>query len=360
MNKSRLYWIGFLLFSICCFIGVWLYFLFTSVVPQDGGVIYYLHQNASKKQVLADLSQQGLIQPSPVFSIYTYFHRSDHLKAGEYLFKKGSTPASIWKQITTGTGLLYHPFTIIPGWSFEQLRHELLQKQDLQHTTASLDNKQIMDRLGFPTLYPEGEFFPETYFYTKGSSDFTILKRAFLLMQAKLAEAWKNHEAGLPYKNAYEALIVASLIEKEAFLKTERPIISGVILNRLKKDMLLQIDPTVIYGLGSRYDGKIRKENLTEDTVYNTYVHKGLPPTPIAMPSLDSIMAAMHPQNHDYYYFVARGDGSHQFSKTLVEHNQAVTTVQVKQQHQSYLNDGYVNKYLYILINQHLNDLLKV
>lgn len=343
MKKSRFYLIGFLFF-IVCLVSIWLHFLFSSVISDENGKIYYLHAGAAKKTVIADLAQQGIIRSPWLFAWYAYFHQKDQLKKGEYHFKQGTTPPSIWRQLTTGTGLVYHPLTIIPGWTFAQLRQELLQKTDLQHVTAPLSDRQIMLRLGYPNLAPEGEFFPETYFYTRDSSDFLILKRAFLLMQNKLNAAWQQRAPNLLYKNAYEALIAASLIEKEAFLPSERPIIAGVIINRLKKNMLLQIDPTVIYGLGNRYDGKIHKENLQEDTVYNTYLHKGLPPTPIAMPSLDAILAAIHPQSHDYYYFVAKGDGSHQFSKTLIEHNEAVTTTQFKQ-HQSYLNKDYLNKY---------------
>jgi UPF0755 protein len=181
-----------------------------------------------------------------------------------------------------------------------------------------------MLHLGAANLKPEGEFFPETYYFTKGNSDLILLKHAFKAMQSKLNDAWSKRASALPYKNAYEALIAASLIEKEAYLSKERPIIAGVLVNRLKKEMLLQFDPSVIYGLGERYTGKLSKANLLENTAYNTYLHKGLPPTPIAMPSLASISAALHPEQNDYYYFVAKGDGSHQFSKTLLEHNAAV------------------------------------
>ena len=181
-----------------------------------------------------------------------------------------------------------------------------------------------MNRLGDAALAPEGQFFPETYYYTKGSSDLVILKRAFDLMQSNLKEAWETRSPNLPYKNVYEALIAASLIEKEAYFDAERPVIAGVLVNRIRKNMLIQFDPTVIYGLGLRYNGKIHKQDLLENTPYNTYVHKGLPPTPIAMPGRTSINAALHPDNTDYLYFVARSDKSHQFSKTLFEHQAAV------------------------------------
>lgn len=336
------------------FISIWLYFLFTSTVKQEKGIIYYLRAGTSKQVLVKELSQQGIINHPLMFSLFAYPQKFAQLKTGEYLFPRGSTPFSIWRQITHGTGLYYRGFTIIPGWSFVQLRHALSLTDTLKDTIYELDNKQIMTLLGNPNLAPEGQFFPETYYYTRGVSNLIILKHAFDLMQLRLNQIWNSRANGLPYKNAYEALIAASLIEKEAYLNTERPIIAGVLINRLRKNMLLQIDPTIIYGMGDRYLGKINKENLVEDTIYNTYIHKGLPPTPIAMPSEASLMAAVHPQVHDYYYFVTKGDGSHQFSKTLPEHNAAV---QKFVRHQtSYLNETSIHKYIYpILPNPRLS-----
>lgn len=350
MKKPLLYLTSLILFAACCFLGMGLYALYMPVVSNPAGVTYFLKPGSSKKAVIADLSQQGLVSLPLFFSLYTYPQKTVPLKTGEYLFPKGSTPASIWRQVSTGRGLVYHPFTIIPGWSFNQLRSQLAQTKDLRHTTAALTDKQVMERLGYPQLAPEGEFFPETYYYTKGIADFVILKRAFDLMQKKLKTAWETRSPNLPYKNDYEALIAASLVEKEAYLSAERPVIAGVLVNRIRKDMLLQFDPTVIYGLGDRYTGKIYKQDLLQDTAYNTYVHKGLPPTPIAMPSFASIEAATRPAVHDYYYFVAKGNGSHQFSKILPEHNAAVSAathqvVTVPAQ-SSYFNDGKVRRYL--------------
>ncbi len=293
--------------------------------------------------MILQLTQQGIIKHPFLFSLFVFPQRNAQLKTGEYLFPNGATLYSIWKQITSGTGLFYHPFSIIPGWSFSQLRHELAQAQGLRHITATLNDQQMMERLGYPHLAPEGEFFPETYYYTKGIPDLVILKRAIDLMQIRLHELWQHRDAELPYKNEYEALIVASLIEKEAYLNSERPMISGVLINRLKKNMLLQCDPTIIYGLGERYDGKIHKENLLEDNPYNTYIHRGLPPTPIAMPSTVSIEAALHPQKNDYLYFVAKGDGSHLFSKTLNEHNIAVDSA-IK--HNTNFNESLVRRHM--------------
>jgi UPF0755 protein len=341
--QSTFFFISIL--SACCMLGLWLFFLYVPIITQSEGATYYLRPGTSKKMLVSELKQQGIFSHSKLFSLYIYFHFNSQLKTGEYFFAKGSTLDSMWIQMTTGKGLVYHPFTIIPGWSFTRLRQEL-QTSSLNHQTAQLNDKQIMESLGSPYL-PEGEFFPDTYYYTKGISDLIILKKAFLLRQQKLNSQWQHRAPQLPYKDPYEALIAASLIEKEAHLSSERPIIAGVLINRLRKDMLLQFDPTVIYGMGERYTGKIYKNNLTEDTAYNTYLHKGLPPTPIAMPSDASVEAALHPQENDYFYFVARGYGSHQFSKTLVEHKAATATLMemIKQQH-AYFNETKVSHYL--------------
>ncbi len=323
MKKSANYIIGILLLIIC-FFSLWGYLFFTPVIQKKSGVIYYLRPGTSKKQLAVDLSQQGMIRYPGLFLLFVYPQTDAQLKTGEYFFPKGSTLNSIWKQVTQGKGFYYHAMVIVPGWTFNQLRQALQKEPALRHVIAKWDDRQIMQELGHAELAPEGEFYPETYYYTRDSLDLVILKRAFDLMQNRLAELWQQRALGLPYKNAYEALIAASLIEKEAYLNSERPVIAGVLVNRLQKNMLLQFDPTVIYGLGQRYDGKIYKQNLRENNAYNTYMRKGLPPTPIAMPSLFSLQAAIHPDKNDYFYFVAQGNGRHQFSKTLPEHDAAV------------------------------------
>lgn len=328
MKKKIAITIRLFLLLIICFVSVWMYAVFIPVISKEEGYVYYLRAGIGKKQLITDLSQQGIIQHPFLFALYIYPQSMIHLKKGEYLFHKGSTFSSIWKQVTNGTGFFYHAFTIVPGRTFNQLRNELLQEPALHHITAKWNDQQIMQWLGYPALAPEGEFFPETYYYTRDVPDLVILQRAFDLMKNKLAGVWVQRSPNLPYKNAYEVLIAASLIEKEAFLSAERPIIAGVLVNRLRKNMLLQFDPTVIYGLSNRYVGKIHKQDLLENTPYNTYIHRGLPPTPIAMPSLASLQAAVHPDKNDYFYFVAKGDGSHQFSKTLSEHHAAVKKAQ--------------------------------
>lgn len=340
MKKSQVYLSIIIL--VCCLAG-WFIYLDIPRVQQNQGVTYYLRSGTSNKIFVADMQKIGIIGNSLLLTFYILPQKSAQLKTGEYLFPKGSNLFSIWYQVTNGKGLMYRPFTIVPGWSFAQLREELLKVSGLHHASAKLTDNQIMQLLGSSAL-PEGEFFPDTYYYTKDIPDLVILKRAYHSMQLKLKDAWQHKEPDLPYENEYEALIAASIIEKEAYVSTERPLIAGVMVNRLKKDMLLQVDPTVIYGLGSRYDGKIHKSNLLENTPYNTYLHKGLPPTPIAMPSMSAINAALHPAENDYLYFVAKGDGSHQFSKSLVEHQAAVAESSAQRQHE--FKENLVQQYL--------------
>lgn len=323
------------------------YLLQKPVVKQSAGVIYDLPAGRSKKAAIHELYQQHIIKHPYLFALYGYLHASSQLKAGEYLFPKDASVLSIWKQITTGTGLYYRPFMIIPGWTFAQLRQVIAKTPELKQTVADLSNQQIMAKLGFPNVSPEGEFLPETYHYTKGDTDFSILKRSFTLMQNKFGQLWLQRAQDLPYNTPYKALIVASLVEKEAYLNSERPIIAGVIINRLNKGMLLQIDPTVIFGMGAKYNGNITKADLKTDTPYNTYTRKGLPPTPIGMPSLGAIDAVLHPQKHDYIYFVAKGDGSHQFSRTLDEHNAAVSKATTLRKEKRFFNESRVRDYLY-------------
>lgn len=337
MRKGRTILLSLLVVGVAI-AGFWLKFLYTPIVNDVKGFQYRVQAGASIKSVINDLREKDIIK-HPIFfnTLVRLRGDSQELKAGEYLFPNGTTPSSMLNQLMTGSGMVYHAFTIVPGWSFKELSDALLKENTVRHTLPRLSHQEIMARLGHPELNPEGQFFPDTYFFAEGSADFVILKRAFKSMQEKLTAAWNTREPGLPFKNPNEVLIAASLVEKEAYLKQERTVIAAVLINRLRHGMLLQFDPTVIYGMGYRYVGNITKENLLEDTPYNTYLHKGLPPTPIAMPSLDSITATVHPDHNEYFYFVARGDGSHQFSKTLVEHYAAVS--EVKKQNPWFFND---------------------
>lgn len=333
---------------------VWLHFLYAPVVKDDQGVRYTLKPGSTVNTLIKDLSDQHIITHPQLFRLLVRLHDSAHkLKAGEYLFPKGSTPSSILNQIVLGKGLVYYPFTIISGWNIQQLRAALLQEGKLQHIVSTLSDEELMQHVMGQSIKPEGWFFPDTYYFTENSSDLALLKRAYDRMQDKLNQAWQTREAGLPFKDAYEALIAASLVEKEAYLDTERPMIAGVLINRLQANMLLQFDPTVIYGLGLQYTGKIQKTDLTQDTPFNTYVHKGLPPTPIAMPSFNSIQAVLHPSHHSYVYFVAKGDGSHQFSENLMDHHKAVSVARVVEMNKKvYFNEAVISKYLMTVMNE--------
>src|SRR3990167_1183045 len=217
-------------------------------LPQKG-VVFYVRPGISRENLVLELSRSGYIRMLPIFDVYTRA-RAVVPMSGEYQFKKGSTPYSIWKQITTGTGRYYREFTIIPGWSFKDVKNAMQNEPTLKHMTTNMSNTDLMAALGDPSHAPEGMFMPETYYYSRDDADLVILKRAHDLMALKLKDAWQTRAKNLPYETPYQALIAASLIEKEAYLSKEQTIISGVLVNRLHKDMLLQFDPTVIYGLG--------------------------------------------------------------------------------------------------------------
>lgn len=324
----------------------WEFFLQTPIINDVQGLRYNVRAGASFKSVSTDLHNLHILKHPYFFMSLVHYRGVTHkLKAGEYLFPKGTTPGRMIDQISTGTGMIYHAFTIIPGMTFSQLRQTLDKSPELAHTTQHLTDEAIMQRLGHPELKAEGQFFPDTYYFVVDSSDIVLLKRAFNAMQIKLNNAWSHRAADLPFKNSYEALIAASIIEKEAKVKGELPIIAGVLTNRLRRGIMLQFDPTVIYGVGARYNGTIYKRDLQENNPYNTYVHKGLPPTPISMPGKEAIEAVMHPDGNNYIYFVARGDGStHQFSRTLTEHNAAVAAS--RKFNPGFFNAALVQKYL--------------
>lgn len=288
----------FIIFAIAL-IAVWAKFLLTPIVTTHSGYRFTVPMGASMNMVVKDLYDKGIIKNPLFFSILVRIRGDRHLlKAGEYFFPEGTTPSKMLNQMVTGTGIVYRAFTIVPGWNFKELSEALFKNPSLRHQLPQLTEAELMKMLGHPELNPEGQFFPDTYFFAEGTYDIVILKNSFHAMQKKLRAAWQKREPGLPYRTPNDALIAASLIEKEAFLADERPRIAGVLMNRLHKDMLLQFDPTVIYGMGVRYNGSIRKEDLLENTAYNSYVHKGLPPTPIAMPSMGSILAVLHPEKN--------------------------------------------------------------
>jgi UPF0755 protein len=218
---------------------------------------------------------------------------------------------------------------IVEGKTFRELRARLDAHPDLRHDTAGLTDAEVLQRIDAAESHPEGRFFPDTYLFAKQSSDLAIYRRAYQAMQRRLASAWENRDPSVPYKDLNQALIMASIVEKETGAAADRGKVASVFVNRLNKGMLLQTDPTVIYGLGEKFDGNLRKKDLQTDTPYNTYTRPGLPPTPIALPGMASIEATLRPPKTDLYYFVARGDGSSAFSRTLEEHNRAVAKFQL-------------------------------
>jgi len=252
---------------------------------------------------------------------------STKLKAGTYDLKPGTTPIKLVAQMVRGE-FAQEALVVIEGWSFRQMRQAIDAHPALRHDTAGLSDRELLAKIGSDYTHPEGLFYPDTYLFARKSSDLLVYKQAYNLMQKHLQQAWETRDPDLPYASPYQALIMASIVEKETGRKADRDLIAGVFVNRLKAGMLLQTDPTVIYGMGERYKGNIRRRDLSTDTAYNTYTHAGLPPTPIALPGADSLRAALHPAKTDALYFVARGDGSSQFSSNLNEHNNAVNRYQ--------------------------------
>lgn len=254
---------------------------------------------------------------------------ASRLHAGEYTVPAGSTPRQLLQRMAAGD-VIQHRFTIVEGWTFRQLRAELAKEPGLRQTLATQSDAEIMRELGAGADHAEGRFLPETYTWTRGNSDLDLLRRAHAAMSKALEQVWAQRAAELPLDSPYQALILASIVERETGKAEERPAIAGVFARRLRLGMKLQTDPTVIYGLGSGFDGNLRRRDLETDTPYNTYTRTGLPPTPIALPGLAALKAATQPAPGTALYFVARGDGSHEFSANLDAHNRAVARYQLR------------------------------
>ena len=262
----------------------------------------------------------------PVLLLQTWFRLSGQarlIKAGSYELTPGTTPRKLLSMLVRGEAAL-KSVTLVEGWTFRQVRAALQKAEQLKPDTLALQPEIIMEKLGKPGVYPEGRFFPDTYTYAKGSSDLAVLKRATRAMDRRVEAAWLLRTPTTPLKNTDQMLILASIVEKETGKASDRAQIAGVFTNRLRIGMPLQTDPTVIYGLGDKFDGNLRKRDLQTDTPYNTYTRGGLPPTPIAMPGKAALLAAVQPASTQALYFVSRGDGSSHFSASLEEHNRAV------------------------------------
>jgi UPF0755 protein len=308
----------------------WLQDAFYAPGPSTDIVRIQVEQGASVRTVLMDLAKQGALRQPRAVELYLRISRhvkghQPRIQVGMYEIPAGASPAQIIDLFDQGRVVL-EQLTVIEGSRFADLRHALDNHAAVTHTLQGKSDEEVMTALGHPGEFPEGRFFPDTYRFAAKTTDVDILGLSYGAMQRVLDEAWQRHSPDLPFQTPYEALILASIVEKETGLPAERPKIAGVFVTRLRKGMRLQTDPAVIYGLGASYDGDIRTRDLTTDTPYNTYTRSGLPPTPIALPGRESILAAVRPQESGELYFVATGtgDGGHHFSKTLEEHNAAV------------------------------------
>ena len=276
---------------------------------------------------------QGWVQAgvqAPPQLLYQWFRwsgQSRKIRAGSYEINAGTTPIKLLDKMVRGDETL-STVRLIEGWTFRQFRAELAKADALKPTTAALSDEEVMAALGAPGVAPEGRFHPDTYAYSKGSSDLAVLKRAHHAMQKRIDAVWLERAADTPLRSADDALVLASIVEKETGAPADRGRVAGVFVNRLRIGMPLQTDPTVIYGLGAAFNGNLRKRDLLADTPFNTYTRSGLPPTPIAMPGNAALLAAVRPDATKALYFVARGDGSSEFSETLADHNRAVTLYQ--------------------------------
>lgn len=333
IKRFRLILLGLLLVALgVCFQG---YRALTSPL-QFVDQILEVTPGSGFSQITAQLQQRDIIKQAHYWKIYARLTgKAKRVQAGEYKLTGGVSALQLLDQMVQGE-VIRHQVTLVEGWTFKQFLVALAAEEKLQHELTDLTPKQVMAKLGKDDEHPEGRFFPDSYQFTRGTSDLDILQRAYQRLAAILEEEWQQRDAGLPYNNAYEALVMASIVEKETGQAAERPEIAGVFVRRLQKGMRLQTDPTVIYGLGDSYKGNIKRKHLTQPTPYNTYVIKGLPPTPIAMVGREAIHAALHPKAGKSLYFVARGDGTHVFSDTLDQHNEAVRRYQINQRAEQY------------------------
>jgi UPF0755 protein len=289
---------------------------------------FSLKQGTSLKGMARQMHEDGLIRSEWRFEwLGRALGRAGEIKFGSYQLERPVSPLELLNIVTEGR-VSQAQLSIIEGTTFRQLRSLLDADSDLRHDSAAMSEAEILKQVGATEAHAEGLFFPDTYYFASGVSDLTILKRAYQTMQQHLRKNWQQRSPDLPLQTPYQALILASIVEKETGQASDRGMIAGVFINRLRRGMRLQTDPAVIYGLGDKFDGNLRKRDLLRDTPYNTYTRAGLPPTPIALPGLAALQATLHPAKTDALYFVARGDGSSVFSKSLAQHNRAVNKYQ--------------------------------
>jgi UPF0755 protein len=301
----------------------------SQALPMSTPTVEYSVEAGSTPRAVAQGWTEAGVQTSP-WLLYQWFRwsgQSRQIRAGSYELKQGASALDLLRMMVQGDESLAR-VKLIEGWTFQRWREELAKAEGLEPSTKDWTPQQIMNALGMPGVPAEGRFFPDTYAYAKGNTDLAVMRRAQHAMQKHLDAAWAERDGQTPLKNPDEALILASIVEKETGQDADRPLIAGVFTNRLRIGMPLQTDPTVIYGLGEAFDGNLRRVDLRTDTPFNTYTRRGLPPSPIAMPGKAALMAAVRPAPTKALYFVARGDGSSAFSITLDEHNRAVNLYQ--------------------------------
>ncbi len=304
-------------------------FLSTPLSVPGDRLVFEVQRGAGLRVVAEQLTAVRVLPDPYAFLALAYqTHRAGQLKSGEYELSSGMTPPQVLDLLTSGKVIQY-PLTLVEGRTARQALAGIAAAPILGNDLAGLSDDEVMARIGHPGETLEGRLFPDTYLFPRGTLASDLVRRAYARMEAVLNEEWPARAPGLPFASPYEALILASIVEKETGLAAERPQIAGVFVRRLQKGMKLQTDPTVIYGMGAAFDGNLRRADLTTDTPYNTYVRIGLPPTPIALPGREAIHAVLHPAAGDSLYFVAKGDGGHAFSATLEEHNRAVRRFQL-------------------------------
>lgn len=339
--KDRLYKLAAIAILLGSFALGWFWlgyqqFLEEPIQIKEGQMVLLIEPGQSLRAVARNLARDGVITDARYFRLLARLSgKSSKIQAGEYLLSGSLNPKKLLNKLVEGKVRQYR-LTLIEGWKFSEMLTLVKQSPDLKHTLKGENLEDIMAEIGYPDIHPEGRFLPDTYHFPRGMSDREFLRRAYQTMERFLEQAWAERDAKIPLKSPYEALILASIVEKETGRASERAQISGVFTRRLQKKMRLQTDPTVIYGLGDSFDGNIKRRHLTEDNPYNTYTRRGLPPTPIAMPGREAIRAALHPAAGDAIYFVSKGNGSHHFSATLDEHNRAVIKYQLNGRKRSF------------------------
>jgi len=297
-------------------------------IPEEG-IHYDLEMGQSLSHLSQDLAMQQILTHPRWLNWYARFYQKEKIHPGEYALDSGLTPLTLLEKLNRGDVIL-HQVTLLEGWNFRQVMAALDEQVEMKHLLSDKTNAQRLEILNLPISHPEGWFFPDTYRFTKGTSDVEILNQSYNAMRKLLSEMWEAKASNLPYESDYQALIMASIVEKETGSASERDKIAGVFIRRLQQGMKLQTDPTVIYGMGELYVGKIGRDDLNRPTSYNTYAIQGLPPTPIAIPGKASLYAALHPDSGKSLYFVAKGDGTSIFSETLADHQRAVTRYQMQ------------------------------